>query len=101
MWDRLLALFKDKPATNEIHSSVPGVEEIGGQAPYKGFNPSDGRSTHIGYNYLKGLDGDYEDSSKHVRRFINLNRLLRGDYGGKIETTHGESQSDLRREDTE
>ena len=102
MWDKLLGLFKDKPVTDEIQSAIPDVSQISNS---ENFNNSsikpEGRSVHIGYNYLKGLDGDYEDSSKHMRRFINLNKLLRGKYNGKIEASHAEPQSDIRGEDSE
>lgn len=99
MWDKLLGLFKDKPVTNEIKSVTPTIEVKDSQT--LPASKIDGKSVHIGYNYLKGLDGDYEDSSKHIRRFINLNKLLRGDYNGKIEATDAEPQSNLRGEDSE
>jgi hypothetical protein len=106
MWDRILSLLKDKQVTEEVKPVIPEVLEepsIPEQidvAPVK----MPGKSVHIGYNYLKGMDGDYEDSSKHVRRFINLNKLLRGDYNGKIQSDseHTEkSFKDIRGEDSE
>lgn len=100
MWDKLLALFKDKSVTDEIQSSGPEVQLLSGQ-PSQPSSKIEGPSTHIGYNYLKGLDGESEDSSKHIRRFINLNRLLRGDYNGKITSTDARTESDLRGEDSE
>lgn len=100
MWDKLLALFKDKPVTEDIQSVVPGVEQVSAPAPK--ISKSDGRSTHIGYNYLKGMDGDLEDSSRHVRRFMNLHKLLRGGYhAGKIASTHAAEEGDLRGEDAD
>lgn len=99
MWEKLLGLFKDKSATENVQSAVPGVEEIGGQTQYKSAK-LEGPSTNIGYNYLKGMDGDYEDSSKQLRRFINLNKLLRGNYNGKITATDAEPEVDLRGEDS-
>lgn len=102
MLSKLLALLKDKPVTKEIRSVVPIIEETKEVVPHSKSMKVDGPSTHIGYNYLKGLDGDYEDSSEHIRRFINLNRLLRGNYhAGKIETHYAEPEGDLRGEDSE
>ena len=98
MWDRLLKLFRDTPVSPEIQNEAPESPVQDVQSSSRGFQLP---STHIGYNYLKGLDGDYEDSSKNIRRFINLNKLLRGDYSGKIETSNAESQRDIRGEDTE
>lgn len=97
MWEKLLDLFKEQPVTDEVQSSVPVVTEQNSLP----VSSKEGKSTHIGYNYLKGLDGESEDSSKHLRRFINLNKLLRGRYNGKIEATDAEPESNIRREDTE
>lgn len=104
MWDKLLALFKDKNVTDEIQSSVPDVPSMSQssvESAPRGSNTPQGPSSHIGYNYLKGLDGESEDSSKHLRRFINLNKLLRGRYDGKITTTDAEPEGNSRREDSE
>lgn len=98
MWDKLFGLFKDTEA-EEVKSAVPQVQQAQ-QQPLSSMK-SDGRSTHIGYNYLKGLDGENEDSSKQLRRFINLNKLLRGRYDGKITTTDEDSSSNIRSEDDE
>lgn len=97
MWDKLLALFKEQPVIDEGQSSVSTITEQNSLPQ----SINDGKSTHIGYNYLKGLDGESEDSSEHLRRFINLNKLLRGRYNGKIEATDAEPESNIRREDTE
>ena len=108
MWEKLLGLLNNSEDENYIAPSIAKREarqqELASQVNDISENPKmdkSGKSTMIGYNYLKGLDGDYEDSSKQLRRFINLNKLLRGNYSGKIETTSGESESDLRREDSE
>lgn len=100
MWDKLLALFKDKEVTDGLQSSVPDVTPMSGQSEAPSAK-IEGPSSHIGYNYLKGLDGESEDSSKHLRRFINLNKLLRGRYDGKITSTDAEPEGDIRREDSE
>lgn len=98
MWDKLLALFKDKSVTDNIQSAVPQVESQPTQI--NSSMKSDGKSTHIGYNYLKGLGDDEDSNNGRARRFINLNRLLRGDYDGKITATDEESEADIRRTDT-
>ncbi len=98
MWEKLFGLFKDTQA-EDLKSSVPDVAPMSkSSAPVM---KSDGPSTQIGYNYLKGMDHDLEDSSKQLRRFINLNKLLRGRYDGKISTSDEEPSSDLRGEDDE
>lgn len=107
MWDKLLGLLKDTYSDDEIPASIAKREarrqELARQIEPESSSEKqpDGRSTLIGYNYLKGLDGDYEDSSKHIRRFINLNKLLRGKYNGKIEASTTSSESDIRGEDSE
>jgi hypothetical protein len=108
MWEKLLGLLSNSEDENYIAPSIAKREarqqELASQASDVSEIPKmgkEGKSALIGYNYLKGLDGDYEDSSKQLRRFINLNRLLRGKYSGKIETTSGEPESDLRGEDSE
>lgn len=100
MWDRLLALFKNQSATDDIESAVPVISRTS-TSDQMDASPimRSGKSVHIGYNYLKGLDGENEDSSKHIRRFNNLNKLLRGKYNGKIETSHAAEEGDLRGED--
>jgi len=97
MWNKLLSLLKDKTVTDDIKSAVPQIEL------QQEVNPSmlAGRSTHLGYNYLKGLDGENEDNTRNNRRFINLNRLLRGNYDGKVASTHAEPQKNLRGENSE
>lgn len=101
MWDKLLALFKDKQA-DEIQSTIPEVSKTVNNNQFEASPVHlSGRSIHLGYNYLKGMDGENEDSSKHIRRFINLNKLLRGKYNGKIEASHAEPEGDLRGEDAE
>lgn len=96
MWDKLLALFKDKDVTDDIQSSVPDVPAM---SESHSSMKIEGPSTHIGYNYLKGLDGEQEDSSKQLRRFYNLNKLLRGRYDGKITSTDEDTTRDIRSED--
>jgi hypothetical protein len=96
MWDKLFGLFKDTEA-EELKSPVPQVQQVQ-QAPPSTMKP-DGKSVHIGYNYLKGLDGENEDTSKQLRKFINLNKLLRGRYDGKIATTDEDSIGNIRSED--
>lgn len=97
MWDKLLALFKNTQQVEEVQSVAPIVSEQSN--PVQVSSEPVGKSTHIGYNYLKGLNS--EDSTRDIRRFINLNKLLRGSYNGKIETSHAEPKSDIRGEDSE
>lgn len=108
MWEKLLGLLNSSEDENYIAPSIAKrdarQQELASQVtdtPQISKTDKEGKSTLIGYNYLKGIDGDYEDSSKQLRRFINLNRLLRGKYSGKIETTSGEPKSDIRGEDSE
>lgn len=108
MWEKLLGLFNNPEDKDYIAPSIAKRDARQQELASQELQPQEisksqkhGKSTLIGYNYLKGLDGDYEDSSKHLRRFINLNRLLRGKYNGKIEATSGEPESDLRGEDSE
>lgn len=107
MWEKLLGLLGNSENENYVAPSIAKrdarQQELASQVADIPVPKSDkpGKSTLIGYNYLKGLDGDYEDSSKQLRRFINLNRLLRGKYNGKIEATSGEPESDIRGEDSE
>jgi hypothetical protein len=97
MWDKLLALFKDKPVTNEIQSVIPDVQPV--QQESQPDNRPEGRSVHIGYNYLKGLND--EDDLDQPHKFITLNKLLRGDYkDGKVEATHAEQETNLRRKNS-
>lgn len=101
-WDKLFALF-NKDLTEEQYTppqrSVQDVQPT--EAPANRMIMPDGPSTNIGFNYLKGLDDESEDSSKHMRRFINLNKLLRGSYDGKIAQTDAKSESNIRGEDSE
>ena len=108
MWEKLLGLLNNQEDENYVAPSIAKREarqqELASQVADTAEIPKSdkvGKSTLIGYNYLKGLDGDFEDSSKQLRRFINLNRLLRGKYNGKIETTSGEPERDIRGEDSE
>lgn len=104
MWDKLLALFKDKEVSDDIQSPIPTVtpattssrEQFDASPVSKPSHQGmkSGRSVHLGYNYLKGMDGDYEDSSKHLRRFINLNKLLRGDYKNSVHSRYDYSADD-------
>ena len=99
MWDKLLALFKDTPVTDEVHQPGPTTSS----PDQMDASPTlhHGKSVHLGYNYLKGMDGKYEDSSNHIRRFRSLNKLLRGKYHGKINASHETEEGDLRGEDDE
>lgn len=105
MWDKLYALLhgelKDKPVREDIRIIAPNVEEMGGSSSslQRSSNAPDGPSTQIGYNYLKGLDNDAENNNKHMRRFINLNKLLRGTFDGQTTTTSSNSEK-LRGEDS-
>lgn len=96
MWDRLFRLFREQNiAENSTEDQTPEVETQDVQD-----NPT-GKSTHIGYDYLKGLDGNNEDNNKHLRRFINLNKLLRGNFNGKVEASYADAKSNIRGEDSE
>lgn len=98
MWDKLLSLFKEQPLVEEIRPVVQRVERVA-DSPAPTVKKMDGPSTNIGFNYLKGMD-DEENNPSRSRRFINLNRLLRGDYDGKIAGSDEEPQKDIRRTDT-
>lgn len=104
MWDKLLGLFKDTYSDQEVPASIAKREarrrELARQpieTPEENFSGDKGQL--IGYNYLKGLDD--EDDNHNPRKFINLAKLLRGDYkDGKIEANSTESESDLRRKNS-
>lgn len=106
MWDKLISLFKDTYSDDENYIA-PLTEkrearrqQLASQAPQESqeVNNSGDKGTLIGYNYLKGMN-DKDD--EHSRRFINLNKLLRGKYDdGKIETTSGKSEEDIRRKNS-
>lgn len=104
MWDKIFALF-NKDLTDENAFTLPSRPEqvTLPEAPASDnqISKPDGQSVNIGYSYLKGLDGESEDSSKHIRRFTNLNKFLRGQYNGKIAATHAEPEGDVRGEDSE
>lgn len=109
MWEKLLGLFKDEYADQEsaIPASIAKREarkqqlateasqqpEIQTQLP-----ESEAQGVLIGFNYLKGLDD--ENNINQPRRFINLNKLLRGEYkDGKTQTPSSEQENILRGED--
>lgn len=109
MWDKLLKIFEETKNEEEIPASIAKRDarkqqlekETSQQSQVPLEKNEKGQGVLIGYNYLKGLDEDYEDSSKNLRRFINLNNLLRGRYSGKVESDTAETQSDIRGEDSE
>lgn len=105
MLDKLLAYLRNRGVEdNTSPSAIPDVSAMTSNSDQMDASPvmkHGGRSTHLGYNYLKGMDGHLEDSSKHIRRFHNLNKLLRGTYHGKIEASHATEDEDIRGEDTE
>lgn len=105
MLNKLLAYLRNKGVEdNSSPSAIPDMSKLissGDQIDASPVIKHEGRSTHLGYNYLKGMDGHLEDSSKLIRRFHNLNKLLRGTYHGKIETSHAIEEDDIRGEDPE
>jgi hypothetical protein len=114
MWDKLLALFKDvqpeefNPRTPEeqlarraqIQAKLDSRQEQKELQDNKDqSSQSVDKGTLIGFNYLKGLE-DEQDPSR-TRKFINLNKLLRGDYKNEqTQETTRESESDIRRKNT-
>jgi hypothetical protein len=104
MWDKLFALF-NKDLTEEDAFVQPRRPEhvMQSEAPASintQISKPDGQSVNIGYNYLKGLDED-ESNKPNTRRFINLNKLLRGQYNGQITPTDAKSESNVRGENPE
>jgi len=106
MWDKLLALFKDTQSDdNYIPASIAKREARRQElsklsAPVEStIDNQQGKGTLIGFNYLKGLED--EQDANLSRRFINLNKLLRGEYKNEqTQETTRESQSDLRGKNT-
>jgi hypothetical protein len=75
MWAKLLELFGKQPGEQEIVSPAEPIQDVVQES-----NVSDNlndRSTLIGYDYLGKKN---EQTMPHRRGFINLNKLLRGDY---------------------
>jgi hypothetical protein len=105
MWEKLLGLFKDTYGDDENYIA-PSIakrdarkQELASQVSKPEEVKSEGKGTLIGYNYLKGMDD--EDNAERTRRFINLTKLLRGEYkDGKIEATSGEPEEDIRRKNS-
>lgn len=108
MWEKLLGLLKDT-YSDDPNYIAPSIakrdarrQEIASQPvsqPVSENASIPGQGTLIGYNYLKGLDDD--EDAQPIRKFINLTKLLRGDYkDGKIEATTREPQEDIRRKNT-
>jgi hypothetical protein len=105
MWEKLLGLFKDTYGDDENYIA-PSIakrdarkQELASQVSKPEEVKSEGKGTLIGYNYLKGMDD--EDNAERTRRFINLTKLLRGEYkDGKIEATYGEPEEDIRRKNS-
>lgn len=79
MWSRLMDLFRSVPM-EEIESPVPQPTLQAEEQIPVSSDPAkvDGKSTLMGFDYLKGIRDD-EDTNR-PRKFINLNKLLRGDY---------------------
>jgi hypothetical protein len=75
MWARLLELFGRPPGEQEIAPPAEPIQDVV-QEPNVSDNLND-RSTLIGYNYLGKKN---EQDMPRRRGFINLNKLLRGDY---------------------
>lgn len=112
MWEKLLGLLSQQDSyTDDPEYVAPSVakrdarrlelakQESSARAEQLNNMPRQG--TLIGFDYLKGLKDDEEDTN-NTRRFINLNRLLRGDYkkDGKIEATSGIPEENIRRENS-
>ena len=76
MWARLLELFGRPPGEQEIAPPAePIQEDITPEQPVS--DSLSGPSSLIGYNYLGKKN---EQDMPRRRGFINLNKLLRGDY---------------------
>jgi hypothetical protein len=75
MWARLLELFGRPPGEQEIAPPAESIQDVV-QEPNISDNSND-RSTLIGYDYLGKKN---EQDMPRRRGFINLNKLLRGDY---------------------
>ena len=108
MWEKLLEIFRNTN-TEEEDYVPPSIakrearwEELASQVsqPQESERQDSGKGALIGFDYLKGLKDD-EDDNTNIRRFVNLNKLLRGNYeNGKIEATTTESQENIRRKDS-
>lgn len=108
MWEKLLGLFKEtysddknyKPASlvkreqrRQELVSQPLIEQTSEQPQ------SLDKGKLIGFNYLKGLEDEKNNDSG--RRFINLTKLLRGDYKNEQTPETSEQQErDIRRKNS-
>ncbi len=98
MWDKLLSLFKDQQL-REPREFIQRPDRFSQESLSQEPSKLEGPSTQIGFNYLKGMD-DEDNNPSRSRRFINLNRLLRGDYDGQIAPTNEQSQANIRGKDS-
>jgi hypothetical protein len=92
MWAKLLSLLGGSP---EVQQNEQPAEIISPESPE--ITTSSGPSSLIGYNYL----GRKNEDLAPRRNFINLNKLLRGDYKDEEsqETTRRKT-SNIRGEDS-
>jgi hypothetical protein len=97
MWSRLLDLFGKRSEVQEIEQPTEFISPEANEITTSGIEPS-GPSSLIGYNYLGRKN---EKDLPPRRNFINLNKLLRGEYKHeKPEETVGRKKSDIRGEDS-
>jgi hypothetical protein len=106
MWEKLLGLLNQEPYTEDPEYVAPSLAKRDArrldlakqesQVRAEELNNMPGQGTLIGFDYLKGLKDDEEDSN-NTKRFINLHKLLRGDYkDGKTEETSGIPEKNIR-----
>ena len=88
MWEKLLNLFKSQIPENEIDEQElisPEIESTSSSMPEVEAPPTmkshvngsyNGPGRLIGFNYLKRRD----ENEESPRKFINLGKLLRGNY---------------------
>jgi len=78
MWSRLLKLFGNEPEVQKESPAEPISPETDLEITTSKDRGLSGPSSLIGYNYM-GRKNDKDLAPK--RNFINLTKLLRGDYG--------------------
>jgi len=97
MWAKLLSLLGKSPEVQEIDQPANFISPESAEITTSNME-SPGPSSLIGYNYL-GRKNEKDLAPR--RNFINLNKLLRGDYTDeKSQETFGRKKSDIRGEDS-
>jgi hypothetical protein len=95
MWAKLLSLLGGSP---EVQENEQPAEIISPESPEITTSGMSGPSSLIGYNYL-GRKNEKDLAPR--RNFINLNKLLRGDYKDEeSKETTGRKTSNIRGEDS-